>query len=146
MHEQGCELWLQRRQETGRLAGKWEFPGGKIEAGESPPVSGARELEEETGFAVSQDKLIPFKNYTYEYPDRTVLLHVHLLYFSPQSEYLESLEESGWKRFSWKEPFSLEWTKEIPEANQEILKDLAGYLAENYNQEHWRGHWQQLSC
>ncbi len=43
--------WLvQRRPPTGLLGGLWEFPGGKIEAGEGPGAAALRELREETGF------------------------------------------------------------------------------------------------
>ncbi len=47
----------QRRQHT-ELAGYWEFPGGKLEAGETPLVALIRELNEEVGIGVEQARLL----------------------------------------------------------------------------------------
>jgi 8-oxo-dGTP diphosphatase len=51
--EEGGKVFIARRREGKNLAGKWEFPGGKIEAGESPEESLARELSEELDMRVS---------------------------------------------------------------------------------------------
>ncbi len=43
------KLLVTRRAAGSHLEGAWEFPGGKVEAGEEPATAAGRELEEETG-------------------------------------------------------------------------------------------------
>ncbi|MEO9189308.1 MAG: bifunctional GNAT family N-acetyltransferase/(deoxy)nucleoside triphosphate pyrophosphohydrolase [Acetobacteraceae bacterium] len=59
---------LARRPEGKRMAGLWEFPGGKLDPGETPEVALIRELQEELGIDVSADCLAPFAfaSHTYE--------------------------------------------------------------------------------
>lgn len=45
-------LFIQRRPDNGLLGGLWEFPGGKIEPGESPEQAAVREVAEETGLRI----------------------------------------------------------------------------------------------
>ncbi len=142
----GVKLWLQKRQENGPLDGTWEFPGGKIEAGETPALAAKREFLEEVGVEVEVDKIESFKTYTHHYENRSVCLFVHLLYFSPESKYLEVLPSEGWKYLSLNGADQEDWSANIPEANKEILKDLTSYFIKNSNDQNWRRHWQQLSC
>lgn len=53
------KILMQKRRAGGAHGGLWEFPGGKIEARESPITALIRELSEELGIVVTQDSLIP---------------------------------------------------------------------------------------
>jgi 8-oxo-dGTP diphosphatase len=70
--EQGGRFLLSRRPKGTHLEGLWEFPGGKVHAGETHAEALRRELDEELGVEANVGELI-FET-THEYPDRTVAL------------------------------------------------------------------------
>ena len=54
-----------------QYAGKWEFPGGKVEPGEQPRAALARELQEELGISATIGEEIT--RYEYTYPGRALI-------------------------------------------------------------------------
>ncbi|MGF1528801.1 MAG: 8-oxo-dGTP diphosphatase MutT [Candidatus Competibacterales bacterium] len=68
------EVLIARRAPTAHQGGLWEFPGGKVEAGEPVEDALARELLEEVALEVVVAK--PWFTLTHDYGDRQVALHI----------------------------------------------------------------------
>ena len=68
-----------QRPEGKQLAGLWEFPGGKVEPGETPEDCLIRELEEELGITARKDCLASFVFASHAYEDFHLLMPLYLL-------------------------------------------------------------------
>jgi len=69
---------IAQRPEGKALAGLWEFPGGKLEAGERPEEALIRELREELGIIVKEACLAPLTFASFGYPDFHLLMPLYV--------------------------------------------------------------------
>lgn len=105
-----------QRPENNSLAGLWEFPGGKIELGESPEEALARELSEELGIEAEIGELK--LSVTHSYNDvGIVILFYEVLYWKGQPKAKHHL------MLEWIYPEELK-ERSIPEANKKVLHKI----------------------
>jgi 8-oxo-dGTP diphosphatase len=69
---------IAERPEGKSMAGLWEFPGGKVEAGETPEASLIRELQEELGIVTEAACLAPLTFVSHAYQDFHLLMPLYV--------------------------------------------------------------------
>ncbi len=112
----GDEVLICRRPEHLHQGGKWEFPGGKVESGETANQALIRELKEEVNIDAQPTDI--FETISFDYPDKQVLLEFILVpSFTGSAEGLEGQE------VKWVNKNALV-DYEFPAANQIIVEKL----------------------
>ncbi len=99
----------------------WEFPGGKMESGETEEIALVREIKEEMGAMVSVDRHI--KTVEYDYPDFHLVLHCYLCRVVSGDLILKEHEAAKWLDVSMLG--DVDW---LP-ADLLLLDDLASLLS-----------------
>ena len=114
--KKGSQVLVGQRPENHSLAGQWEFPGGKIESGETPEQALARELDEELGIDATVGELKLACTHTFGNVNILILFY-EILYWKgePKTKHHLMLE--------WIHPEELS-LRQIPEANRKMLPQI----------------------
>lgn len=127
INDQSFKVWTQVRLEEGALYGKLEFPGGKIEALETPEEACRREVYEEVEVLLpKEEKLILFKYQDYSFEQKNFCLFVYISKFDKLPK-----EKGEWIEIRYDKKSAFLEGK-IPPINHVILDDLAVYLHKQY--------------
>lgn len=113
---QAGQVFLAKRKMSAHQGGLWEFPGGKVELGETPELALQRELLEEVGIEMQSAE--HFISIPFEYPDKSLLLDIFIV--------------TDYKNAPWgKEGQLTKWAKidelrrlDFPAANHVIIDKL----------------------
>ncbi|NVJ60797.1 MAG: 8-oxo-dGTP diphosphatase MutT [Gammaproteobacteria bacterium] len=112
----GRKVLLAQRPMHKHQGGKWEFPGGKVENGETPEEALIRECKEEIGIVAISPTL--FDSILFDYPEKQVSLQFYLVKkFDGQPKGIEG------QKVDW---FNIEalGSLSFPEANLKVVESL----------------------
>lgn len=119
LEDDGIIIYGQTRSEDGPLDGKFEFPGGKIEADESCEKAARREFLEEVGQELN--KITLFTHTSFQYSDRSVFLYVYV------TDYTENMNLIA-QKISFENAQNEVEELNIPEANKTIIMRLVEHF------------------
>ncbi|QFT55958.1 8-oxo-dGTP diphosphatase MutT [Microbulbifer sp. THAF38] len=110
------KILIARRPDHLHMGGRWEFPGGKVEAGESVQQALTRELREEVAIEVQQ--LQPLLKIQHDYAEKTVLLDTwQVTAFTGEAQGREG-QETAWVAVKELKNY------QFPDANQAIIEAI----------------------
>ena len=104
------------------MAGLWEFPGGKIEAGERPEDTLIRELKEELGIAVKEQCLAPLTFASHDYSAFHLLMPLFVC-----RRWDGTLTAAEGQRLAWVRPNRLREYR-MPPADEPLVAHLSALL------------------
>ncbi len=113
-NEDKSQLFITKRPDNLHKGGFWEFPGGKVEVGESIEQAMIRELDEEIGIEVTEQT--PFEHLEYDYPEKSLKFDFIVVSQFNNKPYGKEGQEGLWVSVADLEKY------QFPEANLPIVE------------------------
>lgn len=123
IHNDQGEILIDRRRQSGLLGGLWEFPGGKVEPGESLEACIRREIQEELGIEIAVGEHLITVDHAYTHFKVTLNVH-HCQYLSGEPQPIEC-DEVRWVTLSDLETYP------FPKANVHIIEALKQWAVQS---------------
>ncbi|MFP5518987.1 MAG: (deoxy)nucleoside triphosphate pyrophosphohydrolase [Bdellovibrionia bacterium] len=92
------KVLIARRAHHTKGAGQWEFPGGKVERGESQSQALIREIKEELGFDIRVREKVG--DHVHDYGEKVIHLHLYLAQITGGEQVLQDHDQTKWVLFS----------------------------------------------
>lgn len=108
------KVFITKRPDDKHKGGFWEFPGGKVEAGESIEAAMARELNEEIGIKVTQQS--PYEHFEFDYTDKSLTFDFILVSSFEGEAYGKEGQQGEWVEVSNLPAYT------FPDANTPIVE------------------------
>lgn len=114
-------VFITKRPDHVHKGGFWEFPGGKVEAGESREQAIARELDEEIGIQVTVCNA--YEHFEFDYTDKSLVFDFMLIEGFDGEPFGKEGQQGQWVAIDILDQFS------FPEANVSIVKQIMQQFA-----------------
>lgn len=116
LNEQQDQIFITKRPEKLHKGGYWEFPGGKVELGESAEQGLIRELQEEIDITASEMSL--FEHFDFDYPEKSLTFDFFVVSAFEGKPYGKEGQQGKWVAVGDLNDYA------FPEANVPVLEKV----------------------
>jgi 8-oxo-dGTP diphosphatase len=126
LNQDKSAVYITKRPAKSHKGGCWEFPGGKVELGESVPTAMARELDEEVGITVIQQD--NYHQLEYDYPEKSLKFDFVLVTQFAHQPYGKEGQEGQWVKIADLSQYI------FPEANVPIVTKVINEFGSSHHE------------